>query len=231
MADNDFDPERPHERAIAADAADERSDFLGLMGHAYRGELSRMSTWRSRIDRTTNWAVVLIASLLTWTFSAETRPHYLLVGGMIMVTIFLGIEARRYRIYDVWRSRVRVLEENVFAPAIDPTGVEDTQWRELLSTDLRTPRFKIPLHEAVTRRLRRVYFPLLSVLVAAWWVRLLVFEDAASVGMAAQIGEVSGTIVAGAVMGFYLILAVITVWPHDRQAKGELRGQRETDDW
>ena len=36
-APNDFDPESPAEREIAGEAADDRSDFLSLMGHAYRG--------------------------------------------------------------------------------------------------------------------------------------------------------------------------------------------------
>jgi len=45
--------------------------------------------------------VVLTASLLTWTFSNESRPHYVLLIGLVMLTVFLSIEARRYRIYDV----------------------------------------------------------------------------------------------------------------------------------
>jgi len=56
--------------------------------------------------------VVLTASLLTWTLSNESRPHYVLLIGLVMLTVFLGIEARRYPMYDVWRSRVRLLEEN-----------------------------------------------------------------------------------------------------------------------
>jgi uncharacterized membrane protein len=77
-APDDFDPESPAEREVAGEAAGDRSDFLSLMGHAYRGELGRTSSWRTRIDRTTNWAVVVTASLLTWTFSNESRPHYVL---------------------------------------------------------------------------------------------------------------------------------------------------------
>lgn len=84
-----------------------------------------------------------------------------------MVTVFLGVEARRYRVCDIWRSRVRLLEETVFANALDPEGVEQSTWRELLSDDLREPTLKTPAIEAVSRRLRRVYFPLISVLIGA----------------------------------------------------------------
>lgn len=187
----DFDPESREEREIAGGAARHRGDFLSLMGHAYRSELGRMTSWRTRIDRTTNWGVVVTATLLTWAFSTDSRPHYLLIVGMVMVSVFLGIEVRRYRIYDIWRSRVRLLEENVFANALDTEGAEQSNWRELTSEDLREPTIKTPAIEALSRRLWRVYLPLFSVLFGAWMVRLSVFS-AADVVTVARIGSIPG---------------------------------------
>ncbi|WP_136687357.1 DUF2270 domain-containing protein [Halorhabdus amylolytica] len=228
----DFDPESPAEREVAGEAATDRSDFLSLMGHAYRGELGRTTAWRTRIDRTTNWAVVLTATLLTWAFSGDSRPHYVLLVGMGMMVVFLGIEARRYRIYDVWRSRVRLFEENVFANALDPEGAEQPNWRELLSEDLREPTIKTPTREAIARRLRRVYAPLLSVLLAAWVIRLTVFGDPSKgpVGTAA-VGGVPGTAVLVIVGLFYVGVVVLVLWPASRQAKGEFGEESDTDTW
>lgn len=228
----DFDPESPEEREIAGTAAGDRSDFLSLMGHAYRGELGRTTAWRTRIDRTTNWAVVLTATLLTWAFSADSRPHYILLVGLVMVAVFLGIEARRYRTYDIWRSRVRLLEENVFANALDPEGVEQSRWRKLLSKDLREPTIKTPPVEAVSRRLRRVYFPLISVLVGAWIVRLTVFATT-STGLVgtANVGILSGETVIAIVGISYASALVITFWPGPRQAKGELQSTSDSEEW
>jgi len=228
----EFDPESPEEREVAGEAARDRSDFLSLMGHAYRGELGRTTAWRTRIDRTTNWAVVLTASLLTWAFSADTRPHYVLLVGMGMLVVFLGIDARRYRIYDIWRSRVRLFEENVFANALDPEGVEQANWRELLSADLREPTIKTPAREAISRRLKRVYAPLLSILLAAWIIRLTVFADpsAGPIGTAA-VGGVPGTVVLVIVGLFYAVIAILALWPASRQAKGKLREETDTDEW
>lgn len=31
---------------------------------------------------------------------------------------FLWVEGRRYRTYDLWRSRIGLLERNLFAPAL-----------------------------------------------------------------------------------------------------------------
>jgi len=231
---SDFDPESREEREVAGEAATDRDEFLSLMGHTYRGELSRTTSWRTRIDRTTNWAVVLTASLLTWAFSADTRPHYVLLVGVVMVTVFLGIEARRYRVYDIWRSRVRLLEENVFANALDPEGVEQSNWRELLSADLREPTIKTPVVEATGRRLRRVYFPLLSVLVGAWVVRITVFAESAESAVAtAAVGGVPGAAVVAGVAVYYATVAAATVWPSGRQAKGALEsdGDAAGEEW
>jgi len=234
MADTptDFDPESPEEREVAGEAATDRDGFLSLMSHAYRGELGRTTAWRTRIDRTTNWAVVLTASLLTWAFSNDSRPHYILLIGVVMVTVFLGIEGRRYRVYDIWRSRVRILEENVFANALDPEGVEQSNWRKLLSDDYREPAVKTPVVEAVSRRLRRVYFALISVLIVAWVVRLTVFADP-STGLVetATVGEVPGTVILASVGAYYLAVVVLTFWPGGRQAKGELRSRPGSTEW
>ena len=228
---SDFDPESPEEREIAGEAATDRSDFLSLMGHTYRGELGRMTSWRTRIDRTTNWAVVVTATLLTWAFSADSRPHYILLIGMVMVMIFLWIEVRRYRVYDIWRSRVRLLEENVFANALEPEGAVQSNWRELLGEDLREPTIKISAYEATSRRLRRVYFPLLSVLVGAWVVRLTVFGSATGVVGAASVGAIAGEAILLGAGVFYAAVLAITFWPSGRQAKGELQSDPAAEEW
>jgi uncharacterized membrane protein len=149
-----------------------------------------------------------------------------------MVTVFLRIEARRYRVYDIWRSRVRILEENVFANSLDPEGVEQSNWRELLSRDFRAPAMKTPTIEAISRRLRRVYFSLISVLVGAWIVRLTVFAATPTgiIGTAA-VGGVPGEVVLAGVGMYYVTALVLAFWPSARQAKGELQSRPETRGW
>lgn len=228
MAREPPDDANPGSGEVARGAAEDRSDFLSMMAHLYRGELGRTTAWRTRIDRTTNWAVVLTATLLTWTFSSETRPHYIILVGAATVTVFLGIEARRYRVYDIWRSRVRLLEENVFANALEPEGAEHSNWRELLSNDLREPAVKTPVLEAVSRRLRRIYLPLITVLVGAWVIRLTVFADGAGPVETASIGNVPGGYVVAGVCVFYGILAAFSL-RRGRRAKGELKEKRASD--
>lgn len=219
---DEFDPEAPESREVAGEAATDRDEFLSLMAHLYRGEMGRANAWRARLDRTTNWAVVLAATLLTWAFSSNDNPHYVVLVGIVMVSVFLGVEARRYRMFDAWRSRVRLLEEDVFANALDPEGAEHAEWREWLSEDLRDPAFKVSGVEAVTRRLRRMYAPLYLVLLLAWLVRVTAFApEGVSLLDAAAVGRVPGGVVLLAVGLLYGAGAVLLVWPRERRAKGE----------
>ncbi|MFD1514475.1 DUF2270 domain-containing protein [Halomarina rubra] len=227
MGDNDehdIDPEAPDQREIGREMVDESTGLGSVMAHAYRGELDQATTWRQRLDQTTTWAVTIIAALLTWAFSSEDNPHYILLIGMVIVAIFVGIEARRYRDYDVYRSRIRLLQQNLFANALDPSqGVTHRNWRVELSNDYRTPTLKVSFLEALANRLRRVYFALLGVLLAAWVFRITAFSPRQDWVSAAGIAVLPGTIIIGTVALLYAVALGVVVWPRKRYAKGEFQ--------
>src|SRR5882672_6539958 len=88
---------------------------INQMIHFHRAEIARMAGWRDRIDRTTNWAITVVAASLSYAFSSASVSHVTLVACMVMVACLLFIEARRYRFFDVFRCRVRSLERNYYA--------------------------------------------------------------------------------------------------------------------
>ncbi|MFC7156259.1 DUF2270 domain-containing protein [Halomarina halobia] len=224
--DSEFDPTGERERSVGEGLFDETMSPGSAFAHLYRGEIHRMKFWRERLDRTTNWAVTIMAAILTWAFSSPDRPHYIILVGVAAVTMFLVIEARRYRGYDIWRSRVRLLQENVFANALDPSsGVEDRQWRRELSEDYRRPVAKIGREEAIVHRLRRIYLPLLSLLLLAWLLRVAVLTPDAEWPASAAVGAISGLLVTAAVALFYALLAFVAFRPRQWHAMGELRRQ------
>lgn len=226
-----IDVREPEHEEIAGEAAEDPDDFLTLMSHLYRGTLSRALKWRDRLDRTVNWSVLVVASLLTWTFSSASRPHVILLVGMSILVVFLWIEARRYLFFDVWRSQVRVLEENVFAEALEPQGAEIEGWRSRLSRDLRRPAFKITMVEALARRLRRIYLALLGILLAAWLARLVMQSPTIRhVPAVVGVGPIPGRFVLGAVVAFYAGLVGLAFWPRKREAKGHVRQKEEAVD-
>jgi len=228
---DEFDPRAPDEREIGREMVDQSTGLGSVMAHAYRGEVDRVGTWRQRLDQATTWAVTVLAAILTWAFSSPDNPHYILLIGVVVVTVFLGIEARRYRDYDVFRSRVRLLQQNLFANALDPSqGVDSRDWRAELSRDFHTPTRKVSFVEALANRLRRVYLALLGVLVVAWIVRITAFAPRRDWLATAAIGNVPGIAVIGVVAAFYLAIAAIAFWPRERRAKGEFR-EGDPDEW
>jgi len=192
------------------------------MAHLYRGEIHRMKLWRERLDKTTNWAVLLMAAVLTWAFSSESNPHYVILVGDAAVAMFLVIEARRYRAYDVWRSRVRDLQQHVWAVGLDPEiDLANGEWRKTLAQDYLSPRLKISVEEALAHRLRRVYFPLFTVLNGAWVLRVTAFAETPWPASAA-VGSLPGGLVSAAVVVVYLGALAICCRPRTWHTRGEL---------
>lgn len=225
ISNKDVDATDETHRELGEGLLEEDMGPSSAMAHLYRGEIHRMKFWRERLDRTTNWAVLVISAILTWAFSRPDIPHYIILIGTATLAVFLFIEARRYRGYDIWRSRVRTLQANVFAYGLDPaTGVADSDWRKSLSADYRHPTIKISTEEAIAHRLRRVYLPLFTVLLTAWIVRITVFSPGLWTESAA-IGMLPGAVVIGTVAVLYAGAVLIAVRPRTWHAKGELRSE------
>src|SRR5260370_1025116 len=97
---------------------------ITALSHLYRGELYRSTVWRTRLDTTTNWAVLTTGIALSLTFSSESASPLPLVLVGLLVATFLHIEARRYRFFDFWRMRAHVLEVHFFGPILRGHGVQ-----------------------------------------------------------------------------------------------------------
>lgn len=208
---------------VAADAGTDPEEFLSLLPHFYRGTVSEAVSAQDRLDRTTDWAITLIAALLSVVFASEDMPAYLLLIGLVLLGMFLVFEVRRYRFYDVWRSRVRFVQENIFADVFDPAGTEQhPNWRQEIGDDLRQPTFKVSYFEALSRRIRRVYALLFIVVGLAWGFKITLFTPEAQWTEAAELPGIPGQIVVAAMALFYIALLVIAFWPGEREAKGEI---------
>lgn len=220
---NDFDPEAPEQREIGREMVDQSTGLGSVAAHLYRGEIERVTTWRERLDETTNWAVTIMAAILIYAFSSDGTSHAILLVGMLVMAVFLGIEARRYQSYDVWRSRARMLQENLFANALDPSaGVERPRWRAELSEDYRTPALKIPYQEALGRRLRRVYLPLLAIMLISWMFRIVAYYPDQMWRQAASLPGIPGSVVLGSVALCYGFAIGLAFWPREWQTNGEV---------
>lgn len=81
------------------------SEFVTAMVHFFRAEVHRANIWRQRLDTTTNWSVVATGATLSFAFSQSEIHHAIIILNTLLVTLFLFIEARRYRYYELWSYR------------------------------------------------------------------------------------------------------------------------------
>jgi uncharacterized membrane protein len=227
----------PSERAIQTPATHMRrmaaAEFNTAMIHFYRGEVQRSNTWRNRLDTTTNWAVLTAGATLSFVFSSSTNPHFVIPINSVLVAIFLLMEARRYRYYEIWSSRVRIIETGYFAQMLAPDGVPpDEAWAEHLAADLITPHFTITEWEAVGRRLRRNYLWIFVLLALSWNLKVYLHpvpaHDFNTFIDRATVGVVPGWFVFAVGVFFNAAIAIFAIGTlRLREATGEVLPQHQ----
>jgi uncharacterized membrane protein len=147
------------------------------LAHLYRGEMNRMTVWRQRLDVTSNWAIFLATGLSTFTLGSAEVPHYTLLLGLGLIVISIAIEGRRYRHLHHCEWRLHLLETGFFAPLLHSPPHPGNDWRVLLASDLRQPRFLISWLLAIRVRLRRNYLLLIYYLGAVWLIKLAIHPE------------------------------------------------------
>ncbi len=150
----------------------EPRDYFTVLSHFYRGELGRIMEWRRRLDITTNWAIMGATAMISFGFGAAEDFSLPFIFANYLVFLLLVIEARRYRIYDAFRARVRALEVNFILPVMrrDPI-ISRGEWEEALGADLLSPGSGLGAGTAVLRRFRRNYVWIFLLIAVAWFAK------------------------------------------------------------
>lgn len=155
-------------------------EFNAAMAHFFRAEVQRANVWRQRLDATTNWAVIITGAAISFSFSEALGDHGVIILSTLLITIFLYIEARRYRYYELWSYRVRLMETDFFAAMLVPPFRPASDWAESLAENLLHPTFSISMWEALGRRFRRNYMWIYFVLWLAWVLNVCLHPSAAT---------------------------------------------------
>lgn len=180
-------------------------EFNTAMVHFFRAEISRSNTWRQRLDATTNWAVIATGAAISFAFTsrgASGVDHGVIILNTLLVTVFLLIEARRYRYYELWSYRVRLMETDFYAAMLVPPFQPSPDWAETLAESLLHPQFPISRREAFGRRFRRNYVLIYGLLGFAWFLKVWLHPTPAS-----SLDEFLGRAAIGSVPGWVVILA------------------------
>lgn len=202
-------------------------EFNTAMVHLYRGEITRANVWRQRLDATTNWAVIATGAAISVAFSQASGHHSVILLNMLLITLFWFIEARRYRYYELWSSRIRLMETDFFAAMLVPPFQPAWDWAETLAETLLRPDYSITVWEALGRRFRHNYLWIYIILAISWMTKLWLHPVKASswrcILNRAVLGGLPGPVVLGIVGGFLGLLLLVglgTIRLHD--ASGEV---------
>ncbi|MBX5484103.1 MAG: DUF2270 domain-containing protein [Myxococcaceae bacterium] len=198
-----------------------------VMAHLFRGELSRSDTWRTRLDTTMNWALTTTGAVLSFSFGSTASTHVVLLVGLWLNAMFLLLEARRYRYYDLWNRRVRLIEGGYWAPMLRREPVDPDALREL-AAELARPQLQLTWMSAISTRLVRAYGPLMTVLLVSWFAKVYGHPRRASSWHEfferAHVGPVPGPVVVGILVVVTLLFALLFITALvARQPLGELR--------
>ena len=202
-------------------------EFNTAMVHLFRAEVSRANVWRQRLDTTTNWAVITTGAVISLAFTQSEVSHLVILLNLLLLTIFLTTEARRYRYYELWSSRVRMMETDFFAAMLVPPFKPSPDWAEGMAESLLHPEFPISELEALGRRLRRNYLWIYLVIGIAWFAKLSLFPEPIQfideIFQRAEIGGLSGQWIILVVAIFYVLLFLLTFMTIGlRHASGEV---------
>ncbi len=203
---------------------------MGALAHLYRGEVYRSTIWRTRLDNTTNWAIVTMGIALSSSYSSKEASALplLLVG--FLLAVFMTLEARRYRYFNVWRARARWMETHFYAQLLTGAPLGDRgHWRDVLAKDYAAPRHHISFARALGRRLRRNYIWILALQALAYFGKIAIHpapaQSWAEMVDRAAVGPLPGLAVAACGLFYYIFwfaFALATLWL-DQQRHGARR--------
>ncbi len=191
------------------------SEFVTAMVHLFRAEVQRANVWRQRLDTTTNWAVVSAGATLSIAFSQPNVHHGVIILNTLLTTWFLFIEARRYRYYELWSYRIRLMETDFYAAMLVPPFHPSPEWAESLAENLLSPSFPISMWEAFGRRLRRNYLWIFCMLGASWLAKSYLFPVPATTLsefiLRGAVGPIPGQIMIALGLIYYSFLMLIAI--------------------
>lgn len=202
----------------------------GALAHLYRGEVYRSTIWRTRLDTTANWSVVLTGASFSVAFATPEATALPLILAGLLISVFLMHEARRYRYFNVWRARARLMETDFYAPILRGQGNQrDRRWNILLADDYDNPQFHIGHARAIGRRLRKNYIWIFGIQGLAYCGKLSIhptpLDSWGQVLQRAAIGPIPGEVMLSLGVlfyGFWIGFACLT-FGIDRNARSDRR--------
>ncbi|HEY4282895.1 MAG TPA: DUF2270 domain-containing protein, partial [Chthoniobacterales bacterium] len=136
-------------------------------------------------------------------------------------------EARRYRFYDAFRARLRMLEAHFLVPMVmENRQLLQGEWKKLVCEDLILPCFKISKFEAIGRRLKRNYIFIFILIMVAWVTKIflhapMAMNSFASFYQALRVGHIPAWLIAFIFVSTLASVTGITIYV-SKKTSGEI---------
>lgn len=188
----------------------------GAINTLYREEMRRLLWFRGSMDATRNLSVFIVAGMAYVMFGLpETSSHLVAFIGSLTVFALLIFESRTCQFAENSEVRVREIEANYLAPAIDASAHPEEGWENRLAADLANMRPMMSFIEAFAARIYRNYFLIFIALDACWFSKLYLYPHPVASWSEfvhrADLGFVPGWLVLGVVVpvwGSYILLII-----------------------
>ena len=128
--------------------------------------------------------------------------------------LFLWMEAARYRVYELVRLRVRLLEQGFLLTMLKGNAVP--QWRERLAASLEKPDPPISLLQASLGAIRRNYLGLFVIIYLIWLAKVALVS---SLPASARVAFIPGPVVL-VLATLELVVLVLVALKHTAREEG-----------
>lgn len=200
-------------QAARASVPPRSTNAVTALIHLHRAEVSRLTTYRVRLDTTTSWAVTSSALVTTFALGNRQIPHFALLFLSFILFFFLQLEARRFRAYEASRRRVHLIERSFYREVLG--GEVEASWTDELLMALERRGQTVNRLGALGWRLRRNYLWIITAALLVWLGKLNLSGESATTPAdlltRASIAFIPGWVVGCVVAAFYLALVAVAI--------------------
>jgi len=142
--------------------------YLQAFAHFYRGEMNRLTCYRTRLDSTFQFCIILVSGLLIFYLQEKIVFKYFPLYLILLTLFFCFIEARRYRYYLICQYRVSMMERGFLCDQIlyENNGKD---WKKDIFTIYNDIEFTKPFLKCFAIRYFRNYIWIVDLIVCLWY--------------------------------------------------------------
>lgn len=145
--------------------------YLQAFAHFYRGEMNRLTCYRTRLDGSFHYAILFTSTMIVlYLQQTMLLSSYFPFVIILMNLFFCFVEARRYRYYLISQDRVTVMEQGFLCHQILDNET-DHDWKQALYHKFIKVQFTRGLFYCFTVRYFRNYMWLIDLIAILWILR------------------------------------------------------------